>query len=249
MNLKRLVLLVFLIVTSGIILAADFPNLVIMTEEYAPFNFKKSGKVQGIAVDMMVEMLKKIGSDQTLADIKLLPWARGYRDVQAKSNAVLFSATRTKERENMFKWVCPINTLRTEVIALKSRNIKIDSAQDLLSYKIGVVRDAVGEQTVIGAGVPKSKLDRNSSYVSNVKKLNLGRIDLNVSSLNSVIQDATKSGIDPDKFESVYLLNESHLCYAFNKGVSDQNINKLQKALDKLIADGTFAQISKKYGK
>ncbi|MBU2631115.1 MAG: ABC transporter substrate-binding protein [Proteobacteria bacterium] len=159
MNSKWLLAVLILWVSSSVVFAAGFPELVIMTEEYAPYNFKKDGKVQGIAVDMMVEMLKKVGSSQTLDDIQLLPWARGYRNVQEMPNAVLFSTTRTKERENIFKWVCPINTLRTEVIALKSRNIKINSVQELLKYRIGCVRDDVGEQLIVAAGVPIETLD------------------------------------------------------------------------------------------
>jgi polar amino acid transport system substrate-binding protein len=234
---------------SSAVFAANFPELKIMTEDYAPFNFEKDGKVQGIAVDLMVEMLKKVGSSQTRDDIKLLPWARGLKDLGTKPNAVLFSTTRTKERENLYKWVCPINTLITEVIALKSKNIKITSNQDFGKYKVGCVLDDVGQDLIIAAGVPIEKLDRTSSYKTNVKKLNAGRLDLYVSSMESVRLYAEKIGVDPDKFESVYILDESYLCYAFNKAVSDDVINQLQKALDELIEDGTFDKIKKKYNK
>lgn len=248
MKVKSLLIIFVLLIYSSITLAADFPKLLIMTEEYAPFNFKKDGKVQGIAVDMMAEMLKKVGSSQTRDDIKHYPWARGYNEVQAKSNAVLFSTTRTKEREAIFKWVCPINTLITEMVALKSKNIKISSNAELLNYKIGCVRDDVGQQLTVAAGVPLEKLDRVSSYETNVKKLAAGRLDLYVSSMTSVTLYAEKLGIDPSQFESVYILDESHLCYAFNKDVPDDVIAKMQKAYDELIADGTLANIKAKYG-
>ncbi|MCP3942134.1 MAG: ABC transporter substrate-binding protein [Desulfobacteraceae bacterium] len=249
MRLKSLLVIFIVLISSSVVFATGFPKLLIATEEYAPYNFKKDGKVQGIAVDMMVELLKKVGSSQSLKDIKLGSWARGYKNVLEKPNAVLFSTTRTKEREGLFKWVCPINTLITEAIALKSRNIKITSNKELLNYKIGTVRDDVGDQLVITAGVPKDKLDRVSSYEVNIKKLNGGRIDLYISSMSNVTVYANKMGIDPDRFESVYVLDESHLCYAFNKGVSDDVINKLQTAYNELIADGTFDKISKKYKK
>ena len=247
MRLINFLTILVLVVSPSVVSAADFPTLKIMTEEYAPYNFKKDNKVQGIAVDLMVEMLKKVGSSQTVKDIELLPWARGYKFVQDKPNAVLFSATRTKEREKLFKWVCPINTLTTEMIALKEKNIKISSNEELLKYRIGCVSDDVGQQLTVAAGVPIGKLDRNTSYEFNVKKLNAGRIDLYVSSMSSVSLYATEMGIDPNKFESVYVLDESHLCYAFNPNVSDDTINKLQKAYDELIADGTVDKIKNKY--
>ncbi len=249
MKLNTLLAVLVLIICSSVTATADFPKLLIMTEDYAPYNFKADGKVQGIAVDMMVEMLKKVGSTQALNDIKVHPWARGYNDVQKKPNAVLFSTTRTKERETLFKWVCPINTLITEMVALKSRNIKISSNKDLLTYKIGCVRDDVGQQLTVAAGVPLDKLDRILNYDLNIKKLDAGRIDLYVSSMSSVTLYATQLGIDPEKFESVYILDKSSLCYAFNKAVSDDTIKKMQKAYDELIADGTYDRIVKKYNK
>jgi len=36
---------------------------------------------------------------------------------------MVFSTTRTKARENLFKWVGPISTTTVGVIALKSKNI------------------------------------------------------------------------------------------------------------------------------
>ncbi len=249
MKIKSLLAILVLTVSSNVISAAGFPELLIMTEEYSPYNFKKDKKIQGIAVDLMVEMLKKVGSSQSLKDIKLLPWARGYRDVQEKPNGVLFSTTRTKEREPLFKWVCPIHTLTTEMVALKSSKIKITSAKDLLNYKIGCVRDDVGEQLAIAAGVPKNKLERTTGYEKNVQKLEAKRIDLYVSSMSSVTLYAKKIGLDPGMFESVYVLDESHLCYAFNLNIPDDVIARLQKAYDELIADGTVDKISKKYRK
>jgi polar amino acid transport system substrate-binding protein len=249
MKAKNLWAILIVLICSSTLLAADFPKLTIMTEDYAPYNFKEDGKVQGIAVEMMVEMLKKVGSSQGLEDIKLLPWARGYNKVQTNSNAVLFSTTRTKERETLFKWVCPIETLITEAVALKSKNIKVNSNEDLLKYKIGCVLDDVGQQLLVAAGIPVTKLDKISSYETNVRKLDAGRVDLYVSSMSSVQLYANQLGIDPNKFESVYVLDKSHLCYAFNKDVSDDVINQLQKAYDELVADGTFERLNKKYKK
>jgi polar amino acid transport system substrate-binding protein len=249
MRFKSFMAVLIVFVSTGTLWAADFPKLLIMTEDYAPYNFTKDDKVQGIAVDAMVEMLKKIGSDQTRKDIQLLPWARGYRVIQDEPKAVLFSTTRTKERENLFKWVCPIATLRTDMIALKEKNIKITSDAELLDYRIGCVRDDVGQQVTVATGVPVKKLDLNTAYEMNVNKLNAGRIDLYASSMDSVTVYAQKIGIDPSKFESVYILDESHLCYAFNPGVPDEAVSQLQKALDEIIADGTYEKISHMYGK
>ena len=96
--------------------AADsVPQFTIYTEDYKPYNFEKDGKIQGIAVELLTQMLEKVGSSQAVADIKLVPWARGYNAVQKNEKTILFSTARTEEREDLFKWVCPIKTNAEEL--------------------------------------------------------------------------------------------------------------------------------------
>jgi ABC-type amino acid transport substrate-binding protein len=230
---------------------ADTSKLNIITEQYQPYNFidpnDGSHKMQGIAVDLLVEMLKKTGSSQSRKDIQMQPWARGYEAVKNEKNTLLFSTTRTKERENSFKWACPINEIKTEVIALKSSNIKIGSKKDLIKYQIGSVRDDVGEQLVVAAGVPLGKLKRTAKYESNLKKLQTSRIDLYVGSMDSIDAMCKNIGCSTDAFESVYTLDVSQLCFAFNKKTSDSLINPLQKALDELVTQGKIEELHEKY--
>ena len=232
---------------------ADNSKLNIITEQYQPYNFidpkDNSQKLQGIAVDLLVEMLAKSGSSQSVKDIQMQPWARGYEALKNEKNTLLFSTTRTKERENSFKWACPINEIKTEVIALKSSSIKITDKKDLLKYQIGSVRDDVGEQLVVAAGVPLGKLKRTAKYESNLKKLQTSRIDLYVGSMDSIDAMCQNIGCSTDTFESVYTLDVSQLCFAFNKQTNDDLINTLQKALDNIVAQGRIEELHKKYEK
>ena len=44
-----------------------------VTEEYAPFNYTKDGKITGIAVEQVEAIAKAAGIDYTL---EIMPWAR-----------------------------------------------------------------------------------------------------------------------------------------------------------------------------
>ncbi len=230
---------------------SDTSKLNIITEQYQPYNFidpnDSSQKIQGIAVDLLVEMLAKTGSSQSIKDIQIQPWARGYEALKNETNTLLFSTTRTKERENSFKWACPINEIKTEVIALKSAKIKIADKKDLLKYQIGSVRDDVGEQLVVAAGVPLGKLKRTAKYEANLKKLQTSRIDLYVGSMDSIDAMCQNIGCNTDIFESVYTLDVSQLCFAFNKKTNDGLINTLQEALSEIVAQGRIEELHKKY--
>ena len=174
-------LLILLFSISSHHALCEFPQLKILTEQNQPFNFvdpnDSNKKIQGIAVDLLVEILEKSGSSQGLVDIELIPWARGYYEVQHVKNTVLFSTTRTAERESLFKWVCPIKERKTQLIAKKASNIAISDVSEVSKFKIGTVREDVGEQLLIKSGVPEKTLARTTKYENNLRKLNFGRID------------------------------------------------------------------------
>ena len=81
-----------------------------MTEQYPPFNYvdDEDGKLNGITVDVLMAMFKKVGVTLDPTDIEVLPWARGYKRVLEKPGSVLFSTTYTVERLQNFRFVGPI---------------------------------------------------------------------------------------------------------------------------------------------
>ncbi|MCP4163486.1 MAG: transporter substrate-binding domain-containing protein [Deltaproteobacteria bacterium] len=140
---------IFITFLSSNLFSQSLPGFLIMTENWKPYNFQEDGVIKGVSTDMLVLMLKKIGSQQGRKDIKLYPWSRSYKLVQEKKNAVLYTTTRTPEREKMFKWVGPIFDMTFYIYALKSKKIKIKSYDDLKKYKIGVIREDVTEQLLV----------------------------------------------------------------------------------------------------
>ncbi|MGD9200821.1 MAG: ABC transporter substrate-binding protein [Chitinispirillia bacterium] len=230
--------------------AGSVDELVIITETYPPFNFEQEGNLQGISVDIMGLILKKVDSKLTIKNIQLLPWSRGYKDVQNVKNTCLFSTTRTKERENLFKWVGPIISNKNVLIALKANNIKIRSIDDCKKYKIGVVSDDIGEQLLLKEGFKKEALDRiggTTAITQSIQKLIRGRIDM-FSYSEAVVQWEIKNlKKNPGDFETVYTLSEGQLYYAFHKETSDEIISQMQGALDKLKKGAKINGIIKKY--
>ena len=164
------------IFTFSVAFAQSMDDLALLTEQYPPFNFKKDGQLQGISIDLLELMLKKAGSQLTRKDIQLLPWARAYKKTMENKNTVLFVTTRTKERENLFKWVGPITDTSIMLIAKKGDDIHINSLEEIKKYKIGVISEDVGEQLLVKDGI-KDNLERVSKTILNIKKLNAGRID------------------------------------------------------------------------
>lgn len=225
----------------------DLPKFQIMTEDWVPYQFEKDGKLTGVSVDLLVLLLERTGSQQGRKDIKKYPWARGYRLLQAEENTILFSTTRTEEREDLFKWVGPIFQNSTFLIAKKSREINITSAEQLKAYRIGTILNDASELFMTRLGFTLDQLDRNINSIDNIKKLNIDRIDFVVSGWTAFVNDARSLGLNPDLYETVFEVDSSDVYYAFNRKTPAWIIEKFQSELDKIKVEGQLDAIRKKY--
>ncbi|MCA9749901.1 MAG: hypothetical protein KC414_12405, partial [Romboutsia sp.] len=87
----------------------------------------ESGRPIGINTDIVLEMFQIMGNNKTANDILIVPWARGYSQAKSKTAAVaLFSTTRTKAREDLFKWVGPISVAANSLIVLKNNPHQVE---------------------------------------------------------------------------------------------------------------------------
>jgi polar amino acid transport system substrate-binding protein len=215
--------------------------------DFAPYSYEKDGTIQGIAVDIMAEILTRTGSSQNLDDFKIVPWAQGYKALESEKNTVLFPMTQTDERLRQFKWVCSIAERNTELVGLKKNAIKISSTDEMKNYKFSAVADDVGEQLIKASGVPNEMIIEAADYDAQFRDVFTGNAQLVASNLEDAQSFAKISGRNPADLESVLLVNTSQLCYAFNKGVDDAAIATLQKAMDVMVIDGTHAKFTAKY--
>ena len=235
----------FLVMALGLN-AQTVDSIQFMTENYPPYNWENDkGQVEGIAVDLLHKMFQITESSQTVKDIKVLPWARGYKLVQTKPDTCLFSMTHTAERDPLFDWVGPIISTRISVFALKSKGLKINTVDDLKKLRAGVIRDDVGDSLAQQAGL--QKIDRVNSNDQNIKKLKADRIDIWIYDESVAKWQLKSAGYPSDEFEVVYVLQEGDLSYAFHKGTDQAVLAKLQAALDQLKADGSYEAVCNKY--
>jgi polar amino acid transport system substrate-binding protein len=228
--------------------AQTIDSLILMSEQFPPYNFEQDNRVQGISIDLMALCLEKLGAEIGRKDIQILPWARAFNALLNDQNTVLFAITRTEERENLFKWVGPISSARNVLIAKKENKIIINSPEDLKQYHIGVVRNDAGEQLMEKkVWFSKEQLVINSYSRSSILQLDLGRIDLFAYDEVVVKWLLKEEGLDPDDFESVYLLEEGFHYFGFNINTPVLIIQQFQNVLDEIKESGEYDQIVSKY--
>ncbi|OGR11862.1 MAG: hypothetical protein A2277_20035 [Desulfobacterales bacterium RIFOXYA12_FULL_46_15] len=243
---KAIFLCVILLLFSfSRVFSNDLLKLKYITEEYKPYNFVENGEIKGIAPDLLGLAWKEMNIEKQ--EIKVLPWARGYDMLQNNPYTVLFATARSDERENQFKWACPITTNHYVVLAKKDRKIKISSVEDINKYRIGTIREDIAEQLLIAKGLNAARFDRGHDIKSNVRKLDVGRIDLMAYGKLSAFKTMKDMGIDLNRYESVYEIQSSQICYAFNIQTPDEVVSQFQNALDKIVNSPEYQKLLDKY--
>lgn len=249
-GLMRLLAASFLLVCMAGSHAQSLDELMFVTEDYPPFNFERHGIRQGIAVDLLADMLASSGAAKTRNDIKVWPWARAYETALKERNTVLFSTTRTEERENLFKWVGPIMPSRIVLAAKKTRRIRINAVTDLnhMNLRIGVVREDVGGMLLARMGVKKEKMLQANSGASVAKMLQAERVDMWAYGASAILWHLKEMGYPAADYEEVLTLADAqHYYFALNKDTDDKLVAKLQSALDEVKAKGRLSEIVARY--
>jgi polar amino acid transport system substrate-binding protein len=226
--------------------AQSLDELQWISEEYAPYNFTENGVAKGIAVDVLVRMWEQLGVKRSVADIRVLPWARGYRMAQEQPGTCLFSMTVTPQRRELFAFVEPLVDTQVTIIGRRSQGHKIASAADLDKLTIGVVRDDIGEQALLNDGI-KSALVRTDSARALVRMLDGGRFEAISYGLDTARWNMQIEGIDSNAYVPIYTVREGVMGYACHKSTAPSTLRQLQGALDKLVADGTVERIKRQY--
>ncbi len=227
-------------------MADDIHNLSLYTDDYPPYNFIENGEIIGISVDLLLEMLNAIGSNLKQSDVHLVPWARGYRDAQHESNALLFAMTRTPEREDLFQWVGPIAHSNMVLIARKSDSITINTPDNIQAYNLCAVREDIGEQLLRKLLGEEIEMELVNHGVQCAKMLERGRIDLWSYEENVAFWFIKQAGLNPEDFEIVYTIGTAAEWYGVSRQTDESIVSRLQQSLDDL-GEATRSRIIQKY--
>lgn len=218
--------------------------LEIYTEEYPPLTFSQDGRAAGLAVEVVEEILKRLGRK---APIMVVPWARGYNTaIGGRANVVLFTTMRTGQREKLFKWVGPVMTARTNFYANKDSPVVINSLEEAKKLEsVGTTKEYYSEQELKRLGF--ANLDSVERVQLMVKKLLTGRNSVMVSDDVTLPALLELENASMDHVKALYTLMVSPMYIAFSLATPDQEVEQWQAALDGMKRDGTYAKIMKKW--
>ncbi len=218
-------------------------KLTIYTEELPPLNFTEQGQLTGLSVEVVESILEHLGTPQKIQSV---PWARGYRAALEEPNVVLFSTTRTEEREASFKWVGPLAQWSYVFYKKRGNPLVLESLDDARSVPaIATYRDDAREQFLIEHQF--TNLDSSPKLISCARKLMEGRVDLWLDSNLTAHQIMQQIGYQAGDIEEVISVKTNYLYIAFSKATDDAIVQSWQSALNAMVDDGRFADIYRKW--
>lgn len=216
----------------------------IMTEECRPWGYVENGKLTGLSVEIVREILKELGHPD---NIEVLPWARAYNHTLKGPDRILFSVGRSAEREPLFKWLGPIVSNRCYFFKKRGSPVRIESIEDAKKVEfISVTRNFMEHNLLESKGF--SNLDLTFKPEQNVMKLVAGRVDLITSGEVDLPYIALNAGVNPNLIEKTrVMIHDSKLYIAFSKDIPDDEIEKWKKAFDHVEKSGKYLEIKEKY--
>jgi polar amino acid transport system substrate-binding protein len=221
-------------------LAQSEPRLYLTTEQAPPYSVREGERVIGIGADTVREIMGRANIDHT---IELLPWKRAYTAALERSDACVFSTTRTPEREPLFKWIGPIGEADWVLMGRADRKLHLNSLEDARNYRIGTYNGDARDQYLRARGF---KVDPAPNDLLNLRKLMADRIDLWAASIRRGGVALARMGY-ADKVVPVFVFNRIRVYLACNRGVPDAMTARMETAYESMARDGSLERILHRY--
>lgn len=210
-------------------------ELIYLSENAPPTNYFDNGQFKGIAVELLEKTTTAAGFPITSDQIKVMPWARAYREAIKGPNRVIFAIYRTPEREHLFKWAGPFDSNRLVLVAKKRRGIQLDSLSDLNNFVVGAQREDAAEIHLRNLDFETMAVTLTVSPLQLARMMKNDRIDIWAGGVHGIYAHLAQVGANPKEFEIIGTLHQADLYFAFSRDVSDETVQRFQDALDSVL--------------
>ncbi len=211
---------------------------------YAPFESQnEKAEIVGFDIDVVTAVAKKAGIEVKFVNT---PWEGIFNNLQQGDRDLLVSSiTITDERKQTMDFSSPYFDA-AQLIAVKE-NSKVAKFDDLKKLKVGVQTGTTGDEVVSKLlGKTNTNVKRFESTPLALKELEAGGVDAVVADNGVVINYVANNSASKFKTVSDKAFLPEQYGIAVKKG-NTELLDKINKGLADIKADGTYAQILEKY--
>ena len=215
-------------------------NVIVMATnaEFPPYEYYEGDEIIGIDVELVDAIAKKIGMELKIEDMafdSVIPAVQS-----GKADLGASGITVTEDRKKQVDFSDTYYTAR-QVIIVAEGNTEITGPDDLAGKKIGVQQGTTGDMFATD-DYGDECMERYNKGFEAVQALKQGKID-------AVIIDDQPAKTFVSENEGLQILEteyvEEEYAFCFQKG--GDLVDKVNKAIAELKADGTFDAIVEKY--
>lgn len=240
----RLILSLIGVCCAGLVSAAGPRPLVLVTEDYPPFNMPGDtpGEVRGIATEIVQQLLLR---SERPSQIKLYPWQRAISMAQSTPDTCVFSMSRTPEREALYSWIGPLVQNNWVLFARETDATAavLGKIEDIKDKRIGSYQ---GDAIVAWLQARGYKVDVATRDDLNPRKLLAGRIDFWATGGligQHILRQQQIDGVVPR-----LTFNHSSMYLACHRDLPPDEVKYLNHQLQQMREDGSIAAIYKRNG-
>ncbi|MBU2924984.1 transporter substrate-binding domain-containing protein [Colwellia sp. 4_MG-2023] len=213
-------------------LSAQEAILEVYTEDAYPLQYEEDGKIVGPATALIEKVLKEANINY---EIIIQPWARVYNTALLQPNVLIYSLARTKEREDLFSWLGPIQKVNYALYGFEGIKLTAtDSFETINNFSLAVGRNSAFHHYLANKNLTNIHLINNSEQ--SVRMLLANRVDLVTGSDLYFYEACQKQNLDCSQIKPIFPLKdlEVTLYLAASKKTDIEIIKRIQVAFDKI---------------
>lgn len=210
----------------------------LLTESFPPFNmaadgrnFARDAQVVGQSTELVRELFQRAGVSYSLT--LRFPWDRVYRHVLEHPGSAVFSTTRSAEREALFKWVGPIASYDSVLVAATGRQLALTSLEQARGYRIGAYKSGAVSELLTSQGIAAHATLNDQD---NIAKLQNGQIDLWATS--APVWRHLARAVGAQDLQEVLTFRSDPLYLALHRDTPDALVRHLQQTLEQMRQEG-----------
>ena len=230
-------------ITALLCCAAHAPAapLVLMTEEYAPFNMRSAdGKLTGLSTELVRTMMNEAKLSYRM---ELMPWKRAVVLAETTPNHCVFSTSRIAERESRFIWIGPLASNDWTLWALGPVKDPPANIMQVKGKRVGSYLGDGGVEYLERRGIEVAAAPRDTR---NPRKLQMKRIDYWAAGAFSARYMMDRQGIHD--VVPVLVIERVLMYLACHPSLPRATVDLLNSTLAELERNGTAERIRSKYG-
>lgn len=178
------------------------------------------GQLTGFSVEV-VQAIQRSLNDKT--KIEVMPEARAIHIARTQPNVLLFSFSKTEQREQEFYWIGQLVVKSWSAYALSSNSVQIKTLDQLRKVKaIGVVRGDIREEWLLEQDF--NNLHPSVNHQQNIQRLRSGRLDLIAYESQGIQHLLWEEGLNADDIKAVYTLRTSEVYLLMSKSGTDPKL-------------------------